>query len=110
MWTLEHGVGTCRRLQTAVEPFGFSVALYGSVLVRRTGNDLDIFPCADAGCRLRGMCGRDSNGTGLWCYRAVSWTVEPACLSSSGPAGSDRCSVHQIDGTSPQRASRDSFR
>src|SRR5262245_14560015 len=43
MWTLEHGVGTCRRLQTAVEPFGFSVALYGSVLLSGTGSDLDVF-------------------------------------------------------------------
>lgn len=43
MWTLEQGVETCRALHRIVEPFGFSVALYGGVLVTGTGNDLDVF-------------------------------------------------------------------
>ena len=43
MWTLERGLETCRELQGIVEPFGFSVALYGGVLVNGNGNDLDVF-------------------------------------------------------------------
>lgn len=43
MWTLERGIETCRALQRIAEPFGFSVALYGGVLVNGNGNDLDVF-------------------------------------------------------------------
>ena len=43
MWTLERGLETCRALQRIVEPFGFSLALYGGVLVNGVGNDLDVF-------------------------------------------------------------------
>jgi hypothetical protein len=32
-----------RALQRIVEPFAFSVALYGAVLVNGTGHDLDVF-------------------------------------------------------------------
>lgn len=52
MWTLERGLETCKALQRIVEPFGFSVALYGGVLVNGTGHDLDVFLVpqrADAG-------------------------------------------------------------
>jgi hypothetical protein len=42
MWTLERGVEACGALQRIVEPFGFSVALYGGVLITGTGNDLPL--------------------------------------------------------------------
>lgn len=43
MWTLEAGLEACRTLQRIVEPHGFSVALYGSVLKSGAGDDLDVF-------------------------------------------------------------------
>jgi hypothetical protein len=43
MWTLERGVEACRALHRIVQPFGFSVALYGGVLVNGMGDDLDVF-------------------------------------------------------------------
>ena len=43
MWTLKRGVEACRILDRIVQPFGFSAALYGGVLVAGRGNDLDVF-------------------------------------------------------------------
>ena len=43
MWTLARGLETFRALQRIVEPFAFSVALYGGVLVNGTGHALDVF-------------------------------------------------------------------
>jgi len=43
MWTLERGIEACSALQRIVEPFGFSVALYGGVLINGTGTDLDVY-------------------------------------------------------------------
>jgi hypothetical protein len=43
MWTLERGIETCRALNKIADPFGFSVALYGGVLVNGSGADLDLF-------------------------------------------------------------------
>jgi hypothetical protein len=81
MWTLERGVDTCRTLERIVKPFGFSVALYGSVLINGTGDDLDVYLVpqkqdADVRSAVEGIrdglhCGVDGPYGGdwnrLWC-------------------------------------------
>ena len=43
MWNLETGVSFARRIAPIARKHGFAVALYGSVLEKGDGNDLDLF-------------------------------------------------------------------
>jgi hypothetical protein len=43
MWTLEDAILLIRDIEPIANQAGFTVALYGGVLIRGTGNDLDLF-------------------------------------------------------------------
>jgi hypothetical protein len=92
MWTLERGLETCRALQRIVEPFAFSVALYGGVLVDGTGHGLDVFLVpqrADAGVaacveaiRAGLNCGVTGPFLGDWNRLMCQIRVCPDCIDA----------------------------
>ena len=92
MWTLERGLETCRALQRIVEPLGFSVALYGGVLVNGTGHDLDVFlvpqragagvaACVEA-IRAGLNCGVTGPFLGDWNRLMCVIRVRPDCIDA----------------------------
>jgi hypothetical protein len=91
-WTLERGLERCRALQRIVEPFAFSVALYGGVLVNGIGHDRDVFLVpqrADAGVAAcveaihAGLnCGVTGPFLGDWNRLMCQIRVRPDCIDA----------------------------